>query len=111
MTYWFVEKYRSSLTKKDVDYLTNFKWQGSNTYCALKVHKCKSIQEGVILSTDDNTEISQSEDLKQRPIISGPESPTQRLNCLIENLLKPVLWLHMCKIFGIFLDFIKFLKF
>ena len=90
MTYWLVEKYRSSLTKKDVDCLTNFKWQSSNTYCTLKVHKCKSIQEVITLSTDDNIEVFQSEDLKQRPIISGPESSTQRLSCLIENLLKPV---------------------
>ena len=90
MTYWLVEKYRSSLTKKDVDYLTNFKWQSSNTYCTLKVRKRRSIHEAITLSTDGDTEDFQSEDLKQRPIISGPGSPTQRLSCLIENLLKPV---------------------
>ena len=32
----------------------------------------------------------QPEDLKTRLIISGPESPTQRLSCLVENLLKPI---------------------
>ena len=44
----------------------------------------------IALSTDDYIEVFEPEDLKARPIISGPESPTQRLSCLIENLLKPV---------------------
>ena len=85
-----VEKYRSNLTKREVDYLTNFKWQSSNIYCTPKIHKCKTIQEAIALSTDDYIEVFQPEDLKTRPIISGPESPTQRLSFLIENLLKPI---------------------
>ena len=43
----------------------------------------------IALSTDDYIEVFEPEDLKARPIISGPESPTQRLSCFIENLLKP----------------------
>ena len=84
------EKCRSNLTKRKVDYLTNFKWQSSNIYCSPKVHKCKTIQEAIALLTDDYIEVFQPEDLKARPIISGPESPTQRLSCLIENLLQPI---------------------
>ena len=84
------EKYRSNLTKREVDYLTNFKWQSSNIYCSPKVHKCKTIQEAIALSTDDYIEVFQPEDLKARPIMSGQESPTQRLSCLIENLWKPI---------------------
>ena len=83
-----VEKYRSNLTKREVDYLTNFKWQSSNIYCTPKIHKCKTIQEAIALSTNDYIEVFQPEDLKARPIIPGPESPTQRFSCLIENLLK-----------------------
>ena len=82
-----IEKSRSNLTKKEVDYLTNFKWQSSNIYCTPKVNKCKTIQEAIALSTDDYIE---PEDLKTRPIISAPESPIERLRCLIENLLKPI---------------------
>ena len=85
-----VEKYKSNLTKREVNYLTNFKWQSSNIYCTPKVHKCKTIQEAIALSTDDYIEVFQPEDLKARPIISSPENPPQRLNCLIENLLKPI---------------------
>ena len=55
-----------------------------------KIHKCKSIQEAIVLANDDYIEIYQPDDLKGRPIISGPESPTQRLSCIIETLLKPI---------------------
>ena len=85
-----VKKDRNNLTKKEVDYLANFKWQSSNNYCTPKVHKCKRIQEAIAFSPDDYIEVFQPEDLKIRPIISGPESPTKRLICLIENLLKPI---------------------
>ena len=47
-----------------------------------KIHKCKSIQEAIVLANDDYIEIYQPDDLKGRPIISGPESPTQRLSYL-----------------------------
>ena len=83
-----VETYRSNLTEREVDYLTNFKWQSSNIYCTPNVHK--TIQEAIALSADDYIENFQPEDLKARPIISGPQSPTQQLSCLIKNLLKPI---------------------
>ena len=35
-------------------------------------------------------EIYQPDDLKGRPIISGPESPSQRLSCILKMLLKPI---------------------
>ena len=85
-----VEKYKSNLTSKEIKYLTDFKWQSSNIYCTPKIHKCKSIQEAIVLANDDYIEIYQPDDLKGRPIISGPESPTQRLSCIIETLLKPI---------------------
>ena len=50
----------------------------------------QSNQKAIALSADDYVEVFQPEDLKARPIISGPEIPTQRLSCLIENLLKPI---------------------
>ena len=58
--------------------------------CSPKVHKCKTIQEEIALSTQNYIEVFLPEDLKARPIISDTESPTQRLSCLIENLLKPI---------------------
>ena len=85
-----VEKYKSNLTSKEIKYLTDFKWQSSNIYCTPKIHKCKSIQEAIVLANDDYIEIYQPDDLRGRPIISGPESPTQCLSCIIETLLKPI---------------------
>ena len=55
-----------------------------------KIYKCKSIQEVIVLANDDYIEIYQPDDLKERQIISGPESPTQRLICIVELLLKPI---------------------
>ena len=49
----FAEKHRSNLTKREVDYLTNFKWQSSNIYCAPRVHKFKTTQEAIATSNDD----------------------------------------------------------
>ena len=85
-----MEKYRSNLTKREVDYLIKFKCPSSNTYCTAKVHKCKTIQEVMAIPNDDYIKVFQLEDLKERRIISGPESPTQRLSCLAENFLKPI---------------------
>ena len=42
------------------------------------------------MANDDYIEIYQPGDLKGRPIISGPESPTHCLSCIIETLLKPI---------------------
>ena len=46
-----LEKYITNLTKRKVDYLTNFKWQSSNIYCTQKLHKYKTIQEAIALAT------------------------------------------------------------
>ena len=86
----FVEKCKSNLTSKEIKYLTDFKLQSSNIYCTPKIHKFKSIQEAIVLANDDYIEIYQPDDLKGRPITSGPEYPTQRLSCIIEALLKPI---------------------
>ena len=66
------------------------KWHSSNIYCTPKIHKCKSIQEAIVLANDDYINIYQRDDLKGRLIISSSESPTQRLSCIIEKLLKPI---------------------
>ena len=62
----------------------------SNIYCTVKIRKCKSIQEAIVLANDDYTEIYQPDDLKGRALVSGPEGPTQRLSCIIEMLLNPI---------------------
>ena len=76
-----VKKDRNNLTKKEVDYLANFKWQSSNNYCTPKVHKCKRIQEAIAFSPDDYIEVFQPEDLKiqTKNIWSGKPNQTTHL--------------------------------
>ena len=46
----YLEKYESTLTKKELDYLTNFGGKESNFYGLPKVHKCKVINEACSIS-------------------------------------------------------------
>ena len=61
----------SNLTPKEIKYITDFKWQGSGIYYTPKIHKCKPIEEVIVLANDDYIEIYQSDGLKGRPIIWG----------------------------------------
>ena len=74
--------------KLNIQLISNGK--SSYIYCTSKIHKFKSVQEAIVLANDDYIEIKQPNDLKGRPIISGPQSPIQRLSCIIETLLKSV---------------------
>ena len=60
------------------------------------------------LANDDYIEIYQQDDVKSRPIISGSESPAQRLSCIIETLLKPIVP-HLINYIKDDWEFIKFL--
>ena len=85
-----VHKFKSNLTKKEINYLTNFQFNSSQFYSLPKIHKSKIIQIAVKNSNSDYVEIFQPNDLSGRPIVAGPECPTQRLSCLLEKLLKPL---------------------
>ena len=63
----------------------------SEFYCTIKTHKYKSIQEA-ILQNDNDTIINvlKPNDLKGRPIVAGPNSPTQALSSLIKKILNPI---------------------
>ena len=86
-----VDKCSSNLTQKEKEYVLNNTWKTSEFYCTIKTHKCKSIQEA-ILQNDNDTIINvlKPNDLKGRPIVAGPNSPTQALSSLIKEILKPI---------------------
>ena len=75
-----VDKYSSNLTKKEKEYVLNNTWKTSEFYCTIKTHKCKSLQEA-ILQNDNDTIINvlKPNDLKDRPIVAGPNSQTEAL--------------------------------
>ena len=85
-----IEKYKANLTKKEINYLTKFRYKSSQFYCNPKIHKSKIIQDAISNSNSEYLEVFQPDDLSGRPIVAGPESPTQRLSHLIEILLKPI---------------------
>ena len=84
------KKYESILRKKEIDCLINFKFTSSQFYCLPKVHKSEIIKNVINTEDSEYIKVHYPDDLKERPISGGPESPTQRLTNLIEILLKPL---------------------
>ena len=64
-------------------------WKTSEFYCTIKTHKCKSTQEEIV-QTDNDINVLKSNDLKGRPIVAGPNSPTQALSSLVEKFSNPL---------------------
>ena len=64
-------------------------WKTSEFYCTIKTHKCKSTQEEIV-QIDNDINVLKSNDLKGRPIVAGPNSPTQALSSLIEKFSNPL---------------------
>ena len=69
-----VDKYSLNLTKKEKEYVLNNTWKTSEFYCTIKARK--SIEKA-ILKNDTIINVLKPNDLKGRPIIAGPNSPTQ----------------------------------
>ncbi|KAL5012387.1 hypothetical protein ScPMuIL_010938 [Solemya velum] len=85
----FLKKHHESFTNNEIDYLTNFEGKTSNFYGLPKIHKSKEIQDAIKQQHTIYVQVKNPTDLKLRPIIAGPQSPTQRLINLIDILLKP----------------------
>ena len=84
------KKHSKCLHEAEIKYINNKNWKSSNIYVSPKVHKCKEIIEAVKTCTTEYIKIPCPPNLKGRPIIAGPESPTQRLSELLEKLLSPL---------------------
>ena len=85
----FAQKYRSNLTRKEFDYLTEFETKPSNFYGLPKIHKSKEINEACSISKENYVEIDAPENLSFRPIVAGPICETHRLSNFIDILLQP----------------------
>ena len=77
-----MDKHKSSLTKNEYKYVTNYEWKSSNIYVQPKIHKSKTIIETIENNSKHYIEMESPQDLKARPIIAGPSSPTQHLSQL-----------------------------
>ena len=83
------KKYESHLTKDEINCLTNFDYKEANFYGLPKIHKSAEIKRAVLEQKSEVVKIFSPQDLKVRPIIGGPVSPTSNLSKLIDKLLKP----------------------
>jgi hypothetical protein len=82
-------KHRSCLTTDEISYLSKFDCKEANFYVLPKAHKSKLIKDAIHTQNSEVIEIYQPQDLKVRPIIGGPISPTSHLSQLIDFLLQP----------------------
>ena len=86
-----MKKHEKCLTKKEYLFITNYEWRSSNLYVQPKIHKNKSIIEKVKACNSIYLKMDPPNDLKGRPIIAGPSSPTQHLSKLLEQILSPLI--------------------
>lgn len=83
-----VEKFQHCLVKEEKEYLTAFEFRESNLYGLPKIHKSKLVKEAVTNQNSDYVIIKSPNDLKFRPIVAGPVSPTSRLSHLVDCIIK-----------------------
>ena len=83
------KKYNSELTKDEIFCLTNFDYKEANFYGLPKIHKSAIIKDAVKCQKSEVITVFAPQDLKIRPIIGGPNSPTSNLSKLLDKLLKP----------------------
>ena len=85
------QKHNSYLTRDERKYISNFEYKTSVIYGLPKVHKSKIIQQAIKTQKSEYINALNASDLKLRPILAGPQSPTHRLSHLIDILLQPFL--------------------
>ena len=71
-------------------YILNNNWKSSNFSVLPKIRKSKKIMEEINESNNICLNMQPPEDLKGRPIVGGPNSPTQGISGLSEKILTPI---------------------
>jgi hypothetical protein len=72
-----IKNFGNFITKNEKEYITNFLMKTSNFYGLPKIHKSKTITDAVTDQNNDYIKLEPPADLKMRPIVAGPISPTQ----------------------------------
>ena len=85
-----MKKYEKCFTKKEYSYIVDPSWKTSNFYVLPKIHKSKILADEISNLNTEYLHTSPPSDLKGRPIVGGPNSPTQKLSELLENFLSPL---------------------
>ena len=87
----FLSKYDHVLTEKETNYLLKFTPKTSNFYGLPKVHKSDIISEQIKIQNKEHIAALRPENLKLRPILAGPNSPTKRLSTLLDIIMKTMI--------------------
>ena len=87
----FIDKHAKCLIKNEHKNLTHYQWKSCNFYVMPKINKCQEILEEIEKSNEVYIQMESPNSLKGRPIIAGPNSPTQRLSSLLEKILTPLI--------------------
>ena len=85
-----MKKHKSCLTKDELKYILNSNWKSSNFYVLRKIHNSKKIIEEINESHNICLNMQPPKDLKGRPIVGGPNSPTRGISALLEKILTPI---------------------
>lgn len=84
------KEHKQQLTNDEIDYINNFTYKTSNFYGLPKIHKSAAIKAAIKEQNAEYIKLDPPPDLKMRPIVAGPSSPTHRLSNFIDIILKPL---------------------
>ena len=85
-----INKHKDCLTKKEIQFITNYEWKSSNFYVNPKIAKCKEISNQIEKNGGEYLQMEPPASLVGRPIIAGPASPTKHLSNLLDKILSPL---------------------
>ena len=85
------EKYKASLTKMDINYLTKCQVTSSHLYGLPKIHKSTIINNENKKNPSEIIKSQNPEDLTFRPMVAGPNCVTSRLSNFIDISVKTFL--------------------
>ena len=84
------KEHKHELTKREMDYIQNLTSKTSNFYGLPKTHKSLVIKAAIKEQNSEYVRLQPPSDLKMRPIVAGPSSPTHRLSNSLYLILKPL---------------------
>ena len=72
-----IAHFSDKITNKEKDFLTNFEYRESQFYGLPKIHQSALIKESFNKQNSEYVICPDQEDLSFRPIVGGPNAPTQ----------------------------------
>ena len=82
------------LTKKENECISDFIPSGGKFYCLPKIYKSKEIQKIMKETPTEYLKMPEPPIIPVRPIVGGPNCPTNKLSNLMDLILKPL----VCKV-------------